>query len=787
MLLKEARTLAALAHPNIVPIYDAGLHEGTVFIAMEYVPSANLTAWLAQRRSVAEIVGVFSQIARGLAAAHRAGLVHRDVKPDNVLFTADGRAMITDFGLVAGAGETPTFGGDDGPIASSGTSRTAPAISGRVPVGTPAYMAPEQIRGDKVDGRADQFSLSVALFEALYRARPFFGRTVPDLLARIERGERVPVPASKRVPPRLAAVVERGLRPDPAERWPDMDALREALNQAIQVRRRGPLILAGAGALALAGGVALTAEGGETRQCTGATARLDGVWDEPTRAAIEQRIAAGDLKYAANVQRRIEGELDGYAEAWTRQFERACEAARADGPDAQRLLDERMACLERARTHFAAFTAVLGKAEARSLARFSDVDTLVSPTRCFDVDTLGADVEPPLPQEREDVERVRGWLAKASAMVSLAEADAANALLDRARVTTARLQYVPLRAELALAEANRVHRKGDLPESEVALHEALRVGTETGHRDIIFQAALGLMFLVGYEQRRVEDGLRFADIAGGLAERVPYRQARFKGNLALVYRVAGRLAEAEELLRETLAYRVENDPDRVADVRTGLATVLFGQGRYEEAAREHGLALEELERVWGDGHPATAGSHNNIAGALHELGDTEGAAEHLRVAIRLWTRMHGAEHPHVATARDNLGLMLRDLRKPAEAEREHRAALEIRKKRLRPRHPHIPTNRINIAAALFAQGRLDEAEAELRPAIEAHEEAIGHASPLGRPLLAEILTAQGRFAETEAVLARALEIAEAETDPSEAALSELRKLLAEAKRKRSDR
>ena len=155
-LLGEARALAKLAHPNVVAVFEVARHDGELYLVMELIEGPTLSAWLlAAARTTDEVLAMFAQAGRGLAAAHAAGIVHRDVKLDNVLVGADGRARITDFGLATGAlaGPLPEVHGDD--IALTMTGALA---------GTPAYMAPEVLRGGDATPQSDQFGFAVALW-----------------------------------------------------------------------------------------------------------------------------------------------------------------------------------------------------------------------------------------------------------------------------------------------------------------------------------------------------------------------------------------------------------------------------------------------------------------------------------------------------------------------------------------------------------------------------------------------------------------------------------------------
>jgi predicted Ser/Thr protein kinase len=225
-VLREAQAMARVTHPNVVPIYEVGVFDGRIFLAMEFVEGATLREWQRQEgRSWEEVIGAYLAAGDGLLAAHRAGLVHRDFKPDNVLVGADGRPRVVDFGLarVDAAAESPLAPGDTSPHLHAQHS-----TAGRV-IGTPTYMPPEQQRGEPADARSDQFSFCVALYEALYGTPPFEGATMEERMANITAGAVRPAPASP-VPPPVERTLRRGLAADPAQRFPSMDPLLTALS-----------------------------------------------------------------------------------------------------------------------------------------------------------------------------------------------------------------------------------------------------------------------------------------------------------------------------------------------------------------------------------------------------------------------------------------------------------------------------------------------------------------------------------------------------------------------------
>jgi eukaryotic-like serine/threonine-protein kinase len=260
-LLREAKAMARLAHQNVIAVYDVGIFDEQVFIAMEFLPGGTLKSWLAaEPRGWREVRDVFVAAGRGLAAAHAAGLVHRDFKPDNLLLDREGRPRVVDFGLAREAAEAHP------PDSAVAAARAAAHTSGNhletltrrgAIMGTPAYMAPEQIVGEATDARTDQFSFCVALYEALYGARPFVGETLIGLLHNVSEGHLQPPPADRDVPAWIRRALLRGLKADPAERWPSMAPLIAALMDDPVARQRRRLLVGGGVALVLASVVAL--------------------------------------------------------------------------------------------------------------------------------------------------------------------------------------------------------------------------------------------------------------------------------------------------------------------------------------------------------------------------------------------------------------------------------------------------------------------------------------------------------------------------------------------------
>ncbi len=325
-LLREARAMARLTHPNVVTVHEVGSAGGRDYVAMELVDGETLAEWLrAKQRPDLEIVAAFVAAGRGLAAAHAAGIVHRDFKPHNVLRHHNGRIVVTDFGL---AREAYDSGVSDplattmplAPATAAGTASTPSVLGGLTAtgsvLGTPAYMAPEQWTGGGVTPATDQFAYCVALWEALAGERPFRGATIETLREEVTRGPAA-LDASK-IPRRLRRVLRRGLDPVPTRRFASMEALLSAIARA---ERRPVVAIAVIGAAVVTAGVVYAVFGRSTSPpvaaaiCPAPAVAAASVWPDGALATFTSR------------GRAVEGRmLDADVRSWRAVRDRACVA-----------------------------------------------------------------------------------------------------------------------------------------------------------------------------------------------------------------------------------------------------------------------------------------------------------------------------------------------------------------------------------------------------------------------------------------------------------------------------
>jgi len=622
--LREAQTLAKLSHPNVVAVHDVGeiTRDGAstlcVFIAMEFVAGSTLRRWLQTPRTMEEIVAVFVQAGRGLAAAHAAGIIHRDFKPDNVMIGDEGRVRVMDFGL-ARAQTNPSHASD--PRTSRHRFATVP--------GTPAYMAPEQHLEQTVGPAADQFAFCVALHEALVGSRPFAGVSPAEIAYSVTR--ETPAAPPRSLPEHVRVVLIRGLAREPAKRFESMDALLHVLAGDTRRARVRWVV----GGLTILGLLAFAAVPDRDRTCERLGATIDEVWSPAQRSAVVERIS-GQL--TRDIATRAAADLDRFASAWRVQRTAACTDGQSETNDVE-LAERRVACLEGARQEFTAIVEALEHDESGHLRPFEVLDLLPKLGRCADGRWLR--LSAPLPSDpdlRAAVTQVRGILAGEFALEVSGRYDEADRQLTRAEVEAQGLDHEALSAELTFARGRLLVAQGQWEEAVDTLADSVWTALRARHTAIAIRAAMRLVVVESDHLRDAEAAQLWLQLAESLlvAAEVPddpmwgeLWQARgilhFRSN-----RPDEAIAACERALETS---RRVPDPRNTAAALQTIALTHRGQERYERSNEVIAEAIDILRTTYGDGHPMI-GILRELRGAnLVDLRDYEGAIVELGAAI----------------------------------------------------------------------------------------------------------------------------------------------------------
>ncbi|MFY0562532.1 tetratricopeptide repeat protein [Archangium lansingense] len=790
-LLREAQAMARLSHPNVLPVYDIGEHGDQVFIALELVEGSTLRQWLKEQpRGPREVVEALTLAGRGLAAAHAAGLVHRDFKPDNVLVGRDGRVLVFDFGLACeqgtGAPGAPTpvdlaellraelpAGADSGSISGLRTRepRETPVTRHGLIMGTPGYMAPEQYRQEAVTSRADQFAFCATLYYALYREHAFEGSGAAALARSTLEGRLRPPPRDAGVPSWLRRIVLKGLSLHPQERYVSMEALLDALHDDPRTRRLRQAFVAVAAAFLVA---VVAGAVGEWHQrqglCQGVATRLDGVWDAPSQEAVRKAFLATGTPYAADAWNGVKGALDAYASQWVAEQRGACEATRLHGKASEELLAARTSCLERRRSELKALTGVLAEADALVVERAVEaVRGLSELGPCESADPLAASVAAPADaQVAARVEGLRASLSRARALRISGQYAAGLAVAAPVAAEAHTLGYRPLEAE-ALLELGQQQVGFGHAEAERTLKEAMWTADEVRLDEVRAEALVALTQHVAYDAARVQDGHDWFRQARALLVRT-HRQGRLLAELesahGLVYAAQGDASAAETSQRNALVALEKVAPPEspeVAMVLRRLGNTLSAQGRHAEALDAYQRAHAAFRQALGAEHPRVGSSLVNLGTTLSALGRNAEALQPLRQGVEIVERSLSPRHPFRAVALDALGSALWRDGKTDEALTVLPRAVEAAERARGPEHPDVAAPSSTLGLVLVDAGRPTEALRHFERALALREQALGAQHPeLAVPLTGrgEALLKLGRATEALAPLERALALRE---------------------------
>jgi eukaryotic-like serine/threonine-protein kinase len=869
-LEREAQAMARLSHPNVIAVHDVGEVDGRVFVAMDFIDGETLGSWAglerkratepdqaattdqAAPRSWAEILDVMIAAGRGLAAAHAQGLIHRDFKPDNVMIGADARVYVMDFGLVRAAGELddatlesspsdpatrPTRSSialEDLALESSSALESQLTLAGSL-LGTPAYMAPEQLRGDEAGARADQFAFCVAVWECLYGERPFAGDSPLAVLFSINQGKFSEPPPGRAVPSWVRRALERGLALEPSDRWPDMPSLLAALADDPKSKRR-PWVVGGA-ALALAGAVVVaalllrTSPAPAPPPCEHAGDELRELWTSERRAAVEAAFGSSTLVYAGETWDRVGPRLDDWASGWIDARKTACEDTEVRREQSAELLDLRMACLDQRRDRFAALVELFAAADDTVIENAVEaVDALPSLEICADRSWLMATVRPPEdPQLAAAVAELREDLARVETQIRAGKAADARALALHSHPRAVELDWPPVIAEASFVLGHAHQELGEFTEAHAALEQAFFTARRSRHDEVTVQAAYVLAYVSTIGLGKFESAATWLEHALAEADRIGRTDllAEVHTSVGIHHYATGDIKQAAEAFARALELfadgrsvdlamahinygtilvrldlkqreRAFAELDRglamlesalgphhphVAGALSNYATTHGQLGEYDEAIAMLERALEINEAVFGDEHPMTALVQYNLATNYFQTGELEPALEFATRSLAANRALFGDSHIMVAQSERRIGSILHKAGKPAEAIPHIQTALAIWEALFDDAHAELNDERVHLARSFVAVGRRAEA-LELLERVLSHEYDEATVPVRASMLLAEQIVGKQR--------ARALDLAEFaeryydehDDEPGKQRIAEFRQRVAELESKR---
>jgi tetratricopeptide (TPR) repeat protein/predicted Ser/Thr protein kinase len=686
-LLREAQALARLSHPNVVPVYDVGTVAETAFLSMEFVDGVTLDEWLAQPRTFSATLAVMRDAGRGLAAAHDAGLVHRDFKPSNVLIGADGRVRVVDFGLARSLSDTsdpPSDAALAAPESASHRRQLQQVTRDEQVVGTPAFMSPESLADGTCDARSDQYSFGVTLRRALLHGQPDGEETVTLSIVDDLPPSRARKPARRReLPAWLERLSRRMVSVDPAARYPSMAAALAALDRDPATQRRRWL---GVGAIGLLAAAALAVGTSQRRherlRCQSGEGRIATVWSEAAAARIHRAFAATPLPYAPALADAVSRQLGAYANRWAAMDDESCVATHVRGEQSEEALDLRSACLERRRGELAALVNALGAADKDAVSNAGQaVQSLTPLAECADVTSLRA--EQPRPRdaaERQRVSALEARVAEVQARFAVGQFRQGVQLGESLLREVTAAGYLPLVATLELWLARCY---GNLEDAQVAMHHSIGA-----HFSAAFSAAL----------QSHADHLA-AEAAAWLATQQLYDGD--PGQSLEHYQQWAHIAEAA-------IGRAGGDALAEIVLLDGRCTNFFYKGRFGERM----TCREDLVRKLEDARRLQGKNLNALALSYVDMGRLDDGVRSSRRAVQLSIEQLGPNHPSTIADQWALCYAYNERGEPDQALAVCESTLRVAKETFG--RPVLASVFVLIAEAKRLSGHFDEASAAMR-------------------------------------------------------------------------
>lgn len=647
-LLEEARAMAKLRHPSVVPVFDVGTTENGVFIVMPLINGGTMYDWMREPHEWREVVERFVSAGRGLAAAHAAGLVHRDFKPRNVLLGTSGEVLVADFGIAARTDDSI----DRNREASTPGSAQVSSIAG-----TPAYMAPEQADGGTIDARADQYSFCISFWEALCGQRPTEAET--------RTGSTLPRPAlslagkRRNTPGWLLEAVARGFSASPNARWPSMNALIEHLERRLGRPKR---LVLGASVLALAGitsAAVLFARGRSEDPCPDPGPRIATVWSQKIQGEIEQAFAATGVPYAGDMIRRITPVLSRYASSWRTTHIAACKAARVERTQSDLLFERRRHCLERR------FAALSGRVDAFKNADRNTVDdavrsveTLPPIEECDDAESLLAFTTPIPSQHRTRIAELDREIDQIEAMeargVMKERLDPTQKVVEASRA----LGYAPLHARALWVRGKAL--EDNAQPAEAAYRELVQVAAEARDDTLVVHGWISIIDDLAGRQNKVAEAKALEPVAEAALVRAGATPLlRYRLESALATRAMAGDEYDVVLDHGKKAVEAASTVSLRASAQANLGSWLANMGRNKDALPYFEQALRSTEEALGPNHPDTAERLLLVSQALARTGGSDGQEALVRRALDIQKHAFGPDAPPVGRTLLHLGNLLR--------------------------------------------------------------------------------------------------------------------------------
>jgi tetratricopeptide (TPR) repeat protein len=676
-LLREARSMARLSHPNIVTVYDVGRHDDQIWVAMEYIEGQTLARRISSTgKPWHEVRDLFIDAARGLEAAHEMGIVHRDFKPDNVLIDGSGRAHVADFGLASSDGHVVS----DDPEDPSSPAHHRLTRTGSV-MGTPRYMAPEQHRGEQVTAAADQFAFCVSLYSALYGAAPFGGDSVPELAESVTNGKLVSRDRPAGVPDWLNEIVLRGLSVEPDDRHESMTALREALEADPRAaRRRRMVVAASLGATALVAGlvVFLLVRGGGS-----VCPKVAGIpsWNDDARGAIRASFTATKRPDADKTADRVIRRLDRFSASWAAARTETCRATHVDGAQSEELLDVRMACLDRVALEMKNLVSAFSSVDSGIINRaVIAVAGLTRPHACATV--VPGSPLPAAAEVRQKVSAVEARLAEVRAMRLLGKDKKAQKIIEDVVAEARATGYDPLIAAASMIRGEINVILGKLDVAEKSYLEATKVATRSRQDSIAARAWMGLIDVAAHRPKdsKALEWLELAEAAvvrAGNSNELQFHLQNARGRLFARRSDHKKAVPAFRRALELLLAQDKPDPYQLAAARQRLGQQLVVMGKPKEGLAQADKALAEGQRALGEGHPMLARVHEARADALLAMQRFKEGVAASRAALSIIEGSRGPKHPRMASSLISLGIGLGELGKYKESIDAYKRAAEV--------------------------------------------------------------------------------------------------------------